>query len=172
MPRPGRATTSYRPSSSNRSVLFVALREAGVFADIRVVGEGVIIDIALDRPARHLVDDPPPDEDPTLHRDVEGDRLEPGRLGRDLERRVGVGETLGGLDEQAIGRGLGQPVEAIPPLGVGRGLDPRAGIRLCSSKTAAWISRPAIGLPESLSRITPSTRLSAPGRAGTWGRGR
>ena len=49
----------------------------------------------------------------------------PGDSAGDLERCLGVGEALGRLDEQAVGRGLGQAVEAIPSLGVGRGLDPR-----------------------------------------------
>ena len=92
---------------------------------MRVVGECVGVNIAGHRLAGRLVGHPAPDQDTPLQRDIEIHGFQSGRFGRYPKGRLGVRQTVARLEEQAIGRPLGQAGKSIVPLGVGRRLDAR-----------------------------------------------
>src|SRR5690348_1630441 len=59
----------------------VALVETADFFQMRIIREGVIGDVGLDRLPRGLVDDPAADLDAALQLEIYGDRIEPRRVG-------------------------------------------------------------------------------------------
>ncbi len=74
--RPGRPTTSYRPSSLMKTGGQVVQDVPGELPNGGVIAESEGIDVARHRQAGRLVSDPAADQDTAFQRDVEGHGLE------------------------------------------------------------------------------------------------